>query len=232
MTSVAGLQSAAAVDAVLPTGLPNRVLSNTVSPKVALNTIAHELRQPLGTIESIAYYLTLVLPREDDRAREQVVRVQQLIQQSNWILTCGLQLADETPLAPEPVDLGELITQTVSRRASHGDPRPRLHLAAELPLVMLDPARGSALLENLLLLCLLVASEAHPVHVRTSVGRGGCGALLEISTSAPGYRSEGALGPGSALGLESARRVIAAHGGSLSIDVDPASGIRLQAVLP
>jgi signal transduction histidine kinase len=231
MSSVAGLQNAAAVGVVLPTGLPNRVLPNTVSPKIALNTIAHELRQPLGTIESIAYYLTLVLAPGDNRAREQVVRVQQLIQQSSWILTCGLQLSDETPLAPEPVDLGELITQIVSRRASHGDTRPRLNLAGKLPLVMLDPARGSALIENLLLLCLL-ASEAHPVQVRTSVGHDGRGALLEVSTSVPGYRSEGVLGPGSALGLECARRIVAAHSGSLLVEVDPASGIRLQAVLP
>lgn len=220
MSSSAGVQTAAVPVPVLP--------------HVALQMIAHELRQPLGTIESIAYYLGLVLPPGDDRARQQVVRLQQLVEQSNWILACGLQMADPTPLAPEPLDLEELITQTISARTSRGDPQPRLELSGALPLVRLDPGRGRALIENLLPLFLQVASEAHPVWLRTSVKDtdGGGGLLLEISTAAPGYRSEAALGPGSALGLECARRIVEAHGGSLAVDVDPVSGIRLRAVLP
>ena len=64
------------------------------SPAVVLQTIAHELRQPLSAIESIAYYLSLVLPRDGGPARKQARRLQQLVEQSNWILTCALQLAD------------------------------------------------------------------------------------------------------------------------------------------
>lgn len=220
MSSLAGVQTAAE--------------SVPVLPQMALEMIAHELRQPLGTIESIAYYLGLVLPRGDDRARQQVIRLQQLVEQSNWILTCGLQLADQTPLAPQPLDLEELITQTISARTSRGDPQPRLELSGALPLVRLDPGRGRALIENLLALFLQVASEVHPVRLRTAAAEAGGagGVLLEISTAAPGYRSETALGPGSALGLECARRIVDAHGGSFAVDVDPVSGIHLRAVLP
>ena len=205
-----------------------------VLPQVALQMIAHELRQPLGAIESIAYYLGLVLPPGDDRAREQVARLQQLVEQSNWILTCGLQMADQTPLAPEPLDLEQLIRQVVSARTSQGDPQPRLELSGDLPLMLLDPGRGRALIENLLALVHQVASESHPVWLRTAAADTGApgGVLLEISTTAPGYRSEAGLGPGSALGLECARRIVDAHGGSLTVDVDPVSGIRLRAVLP
>jgi two-component system, OmpR family, sensor kinase len=216
MSSSAGVQTTAA--------------SAPVLPHVALQMIAHELRQPLSTIESIAYYLGLVLPRGDDRAREHVARLQQLVEQSNWILTCGLQMADQTPLAPEALDLEELITQTVSARTPRGDPHPRLELAGAVPLVRLDPGRGRALIENLLALFLQVGSQAHPVCLRTAAEAGGV--LLEISTTAPGYRSETALGPGCALGLECARRIVDAHGGSLTVDVDPVSGIHLRAVLP
>ena len=216
MSSIAGVQTTAV---------------SVPLPQVALQMIAHELRQPLSTIESIAYYLGLVLPPDDDRAREQVARLQQLVEQSNWILTCGLQMADQTPLAPEPLDLEELIAQTVSARTSRGDPQPRLELSGALPVVRLDPGRGRALIENLLGLFLQMASGAHPVRLRTSATVAG-GVLLEISTAAPGYRSETALGPGSALGLECARRIVDAHGGSLTVDVDPVCGIRLRAVLP
>jgi two-component system OmpR family sensor kinase len=216
MSSLAGVQTTAA--------------SIPVLPQVALQMIAHELRQPLGAIESIAYYLGLVLPPGDDRAREQIVRLQQLVEQSNWILTCGLQMADQTPLAPVPLDLEQLIAQTISARTLQGHPQPTLELSGDLPRVRLDPARGRALIENLLALFLHVASEGHPIRLRTAAEADG--ALLEISTAAPGYRSEAGLRSGSALGLECARRIAQAHGGSLTLDVDPVSGIRLRAVLP
>jgi signal transduction histidine kinase len=220
MSSLAGVQTTAS--------------SIPVLPQVALQMIAHELRQPLGAIESIAYYLGLVLPPGDDRAREHVARLQQLVEQSNWILTCGLQMADPTPLAPVPLDLEQLIAQTISTRTLQGHPQPILELSGDLPTVRLDPGRGRALIENLLALFLQVASEAYPVWLRTAAADTGAtgGVLLEISTTAVGYRSETALGPGSALGLECARRIAQAHGGSLTVDVDPVSGIRLRAVLP
>src|SRR5258706_10483480 len=84
------------------------------SPAVAFETIAHELRQPLSAIESIAYYLNLVLPQDGSPGRAQAARLHELVEQSNWILTCALQLADPSPLASEPLDLEKLLTQMVT----------------------------------------------------------------------------------------------------------------------
>src|SRR5246127_3668006 len=98
---------------------------------VALETIAHELRQPLSAIESIAYYLNLVLPQDGSPGRAQAARLQELVEQSNWILTCALQLADPSPLATELLDLEKLITQIVTARLLHDHPHDtfRLELA-------------------------------------------------------------------------------------------------------
>ena len=83
MSSATGVQTVAAAPK-----------TQSSAAAVALETIAHELRQPLSAIESIAYYLSLVLPRDGGPAREQAARLQQLVEQSNWILTSALQLAD------------------------------------------------------------------------------------------------------------------------------------------
>src|SRR5450432_645358 len=200
------------------------------SPAVDLQTIAHELRQPLSAIESIAYYFSLALPRDSHPARKQAKRLQHLVEQSNWILTCALQLADDTPLAPQPLNLEELIIQTVNARTALGDPRIHLELAGGLPLVNLDPGRGRKLLENLLTLFRQLASDLHPVRVTTAAGEGGVS--LGIATSIPGYRSEASLGPGCGLSIQSARRVVEKHGGSLNIHVDAASGVSVKVVLP
>jgi nitrogen-specific signal transduction histidine kinase len=39
--------------------------------------LAHELRQPLSTIESIAFYLEMILPRTEAKARRQLRKLQQ-----------------------------------------------------------------------------------------------------------------------------------------------------------
>jgi signal transduction histidine kinase len=188
------------------------------------------LRQPLSAIESIAYYLSLSLPRDSGTARTQARRLQQLVEQSNWILTCALQLADNTSLAPQLLNLEELITQTVNTCSVPNEPRMYLELAGGLPLVNLDPGRGRTLLENLLTLFRQIASDLHPIRVTTAAG--GSGVSLEIATSIPGCRSEASLGPGCGLSIQSARRVVEAHGGTFNIDVDPVSGVSLKVVLP
>src|SRR5260370_41784520 len=81
-----------------------------------LCAIAHEIRQPLGAIESLAYYLLLTLPRDvknESRHREQLTRIQQLVEQSNWILSNGLGLTDSRKASPEVIEMEELITQEI-----------------------------------------------------------------------------------------------------------------------
>ena len=194
-----------------------------------LREIAHEIRQPLSTIESIAYYLSLVLS-VDEKHREQLSRIQQLVEQSNWILSNGLALADPRRGAPEASDLEDLITQTVAARVASLDPPVNVELAANLPLVHLDPGLGRALIENILGLFRQLATEEHPVNVRTAALE--WGVELEVSTSAPGYRSILALPPGSALSLDCAERTAMLHGGACTHSIDSVSGIRVRVMLP
>src|SRR5947207_2889756 len=106
------------------------------APADVLRDVAHELRQPLSTIESIAYYLAMVLPDADERVRTQLEMIRQLVEQSNWILTSGLGLAGGAPVAARtPVDVEELITQAVASLASAEGPSIRLALAGGIPLV-------------------------------------------------------------------------------------------------
>jgi signal transduction histidine kinase len=51
---------------------------------VALDELAHELRQPLSVIESLAYFLELTAAEESTRAHLQ--RIQAMVVQANRIL--------------------------------------------------------------------------------------------------------------------------------------------------
>jgi len=194
-----------------------------------LRTMAHELRQPLSTIESIAYYLTLVLPPGDEKVHEQLHRIQQLVEQSNWIVNSAQQLTEPLQATPEQVDLAELIGAIISERLALRDV-PELEIMGQLPPVYADPALMHALIENLLSLFRSIGDHAHPVSLRLCPESQGV--AIELSTDAPGYRSEASLGPGSTLSLDSVRRIAEAHGGSLDLRVDQATGIRLRVMLP
>ncbi|HEV2200150.1 MAG TPA: hypothetical protein VGR73_10030 [Bryobacteraceae bacterium] len=195
-------------------------------PLALVETLVHELRQPLSAIESTAYYLTMVLPRTERRAQDHAACLQRLIEQANWILSCGLQLANASPMTPEPLDLEELITQTVASRISEGGTSPRLDLAGGLPLVPLDPGRARFLLEHLLAMMGRISDAAHPVRVRTSRGAGPeLGTALELAldwvanTRSPG--PEACFGAGAAMGIECAQRIVEAHGGTFKIEFEP-----------
>jgi len=62
------------------------------APADVLGTVAHELRQPLSNIETIAYYLSLVLPKNDPKIQEQLERIRELVQETNEILSNGIRL--------------------------------------------------------------------------------------------------------------------------------------------
>jgi signal transduction histidine kinase len=200
------------------------------APLEVLRSVAHELRQPLSNIESIAYYLTLVLPCGDSKVKEQLSRIEELVEQSHWILSSALQLACPAAIAPEDVDLEEIITEAVSARPALSHADFCLELAGNLPLVRLDPGQGRRLVDLLLMLFRQIATAAHPVTLRTC-GLPDGGVQFEIQSCAPGYRSESSLGPGAALAIESARRIVVAHGGRLDSLTDPETGIRLSVVL-
>jgi signal transduction histidine kinase len=231
-------------------GIP--IQPDAVVPVSVLRAIAHEIRQPLSTIESIAYYLILVLPRGDGRIHDQLTRLSQLVEQSDWILSSGLHHADPLPVAPEPVDLENLIRHAISTRGRIindavpllNDAAPRLEFGG-VPLVRLDSALGRALIDGLLTLFQLLVSpqgsksdatelsvvSSCPVTLRTSLCPEG-DVLFEIFTASQGYRTEVSLGPGAVLGLESARRIVTAHGGTVRVDIDPESGVQVGLKLP
>lgn len=49
--------------------------------------LVHELRQPLSAIEAIAYYLEMTLPADQLDARQYLLRLQELVERSNVILS-------------------------------------------------------------------------------------------------------------------------------------------------
>ena len=70
---------------------------NSVENRTILD-MAHDLRQPLSTIEAIAYYLEMTIPVDLIEARGLLARVQQLLESTDRILEQAEQGARKTQL--------------------------------------------------------------------------------------------------------------------------------------
>lgn len=69
---------------LLKPGDPNGHNEQGVDP-LRIGELAHELRQPLSTIESLAYYLELT--SESDHIRRQLERIRLMVDRANQILS-------------------------------------------------------------------------------------------------------------------------------------------------
>ncbi|MGP0074998.1 MAG: hypothetical protein ACLPWF_24060 [Bryobacteraceae bacterium] len=83
MSAAAVLAEACYVDASVaipstPAAIP--------SPEERLRDLVHELRQPLSSIEAIAYYLEMTLPAGQCEARQYMSQLQRLVADTNTIL--------------------------------------------------------------------------------------------------------------------------------------------------
>ena len=61
-------------------------MTSLSSPEELVRELIHELRQPLSSIEAIAYYLEMTLPPEQIQARLYMRRLQQLVDQTSSVL--------------------------------------------------------------------------------------------------------------------------------------------------
>ena len=60
--------------------------STTAPSEETIRELVHDLRQPLSSIEAIAYYLEMTLPAEQHQARQYMRRLQQLVDETSVIL--------------------------------------------------------------------------------------------------------------------------------------------------
>jgi hypothetical protein len=68
------------------------IISKNAGPQAdTISRLVHELRQPLSTIEAIAYYLEITLPADQFEARRYLTRLRKTVEESNAILSKAIR---------------------------------------------------------------------------------------------------------------------------------------------
>jgi signal transduction histidine kinase len=202
--------------------------------------LVHELRQPLSTIESLAYYLQMVLGKADAKLARQLDRLRQCVQETDWILADAVHFLQIATPYPQLVDLNEFVTALAAEVG--GGPRAWLEtrLAAEPAIVRIDVDQGRHLVRNLLLFFRNFSRPEPHVDVRTAITPRDV--QLEIRVPAAERSVEelesmfqpfsARLPAGSGLALASARRIAETHGGRIEVHGERDGAVVLRVSFP
>ncbi len=204
-----------------------------------VGSIAHELRNPLGVIESSVHLLRTRVG-DEPRARKHVERISEQVSVANGIISNLLDMIRDRPLAKEQVRL-----LTVLEGAAASVPRPaEVALAFEglesLPAVEGDPVQLRQVFANLIQNAVHATAPQGEVRVR---GRRADGRVsLDVEDTGPGVAPAArrrlfeplitTKEHGVGLGLALVKRIAERHGGSVEYADRPEGGARFTVHLP
>jgi two-component system sensor histidine kinase HydH len=190
--------------------------------------IGHELRNPLGVVESSAFLVNRRLEQlkiADPGIARHMEKIVTEVQRSGRTINDLLELARNRPLKRRIVDAREFVLQTVP--AAHLPAAVQVEVQAP-PGVPLDadPDQLARVLTNLLINAGQAMNGAG--RIRVGAGREGGATVLRVADEGPGVPSElreqvfqalfTTKAKGSGLGLALCRRIAETHGGTVTLD--------------
>jgi two-component system sensor histidine kinase HydH len=213
--------------------------------------LAHEIRNPLGSIKGAAQILTGDLPTGD---RDRLLAI--LTEESgrlDRVLTDFLTFARPRPPELRPMDLAACVRDTVAllatEAAEHGVTIDVLAPAGDLPDVSGDEDLLRQVVWNLVRNGLQAVGRGGRLEIRLDRVSGSLGARwvggcirMSISDDGPGIAAgdlDRIFNPffttrdgGTGLGLAICHRIVADHGGSIEVASRPEGGARFDVDLP
>jgi two-component system sensor histidine kinase HydH len=208
----------------------------------AAGVVAHEVRNPLGSILNVA----AVLKREPQLSaigasaltmlEEEVTRLEDIVRDL-------LDVVRPFEVRPRPLHLGELARRTVELLqplAEATQSSIRLEEEPELPLLAADETLMQLALSNLLRYALRSSPSGGKVRLALSSAAGGLSIVVEDQGAGlSGVDSQRVFEPfftsratGAGLGLAVVRRVVLAHGGTVGVRERTGGGARFEVFLP
>lgn len=206
--------------------------------------LAHELRNPLGTIRASAEVLEKQLPADDELAREMAAYIASDVDRANSLIGRFLEFARPLALHREPVELHGLLDRVV-QEFGRITPVPAVTVYKNYDPAVRPVALDAEWMERVVVNLLLNAAQASPAgSVVTLRTRQVSGTETEIavvdrgSGVAPEHR-ESIFNPffttkkeGVGLGLAIVAKIVDEHGGRLEFDSEPGRGSVFRILLP
>jgi signal transduction histidine kinase len=205
--------------------------------------LAHELRNPLGTMKASAEVLSRNLPPDVDVARELAGFITAEVDRLNDLITRFLDFARPVKLERTPVEIAEVIDRAVEQLSRHHPPFDITVYRNDSPDVRPLPM-DRALMESAIYNLLENAAQASPpggvITVKTRPVKGGVEvSVIDRGSGIPPEDRESIFNPffttkpyGIGLGLAVVAKIVDEHGGKMAVESEPGQGSVFRVVLP
>jgi len=204
--------------------------------------LAHELRNPLGTLRSSAELLKRRLPAEDEVARELAGFLSSEVDRTNSLVTRFLEFARPFHPRLEPTDLAELADRSVARIAAETGAAIYTNHSPDLPAIPADAEWMERVFDNLIRNAVEASSPGGAVTVKTRRADRGDGVEVSVIDRGPGIDPKlldtifnpfvtGKPG-GVGLGLAIVSKIVDEHRGTVTVESEPGQGSVFKVYLP
>ena len=203
-------------------------------------SVGHELRNPLGVINSSIYYLRLVLPDANEKIKQHLDMIENQVHVSDKIIGDLLGFARVTSVKRETVVVSDLVKRVLERFPVPATITLALEIPDSLPRVVVDPLQMEQVLGNLVTNgCqampeggkLTVSANHQEEMVAIAVRDSGSGITPENMQKLfePLFTTKaGGIG----LGLAVSKKLAEANGGRIEVESEAGKGSTFRLVLP
>jgi signal transduction histidine kinase len=205
--------------------------------------LAHELRNPLGTIRASAEMLRKSIPSDNQVATEMVNFIAAEVDRSNSLITRFLEFARPLQLRLEAVELNEVLDRAVARLERGGANRGVTVYRNYSPDIRPFPL-DAELMEHVIYNLLLNAAQASPPGGAVTIKTRPTNGSVEISVIDRGSgidpkHRENIFNPffttkpdGVGLGLAIVTKIVDQHGGRITVESELGKGSVFRLYLP
>lgn len=204
------------------------------------SSIGHEIRNPLGVIKNIAYFLNM---KFKDATDEKIVKHLKILEKEvnsiNLIISDLLDFARKKPLALDQADLNETVKNAFSYITVPENIRVEIKLG-EIPKMLLDKEQVQRVWQNLILNAVQAMPEGGKLTIQTI--KQDDSAKLIVRDTGVGIPKENmpklfmplfsTKAKGIGLGLVICKQIVEGHDGNITIESEVGEGSTFTVKLP
>jgi PAS domain S-box-containing protein len=208
--------------------------------------IAHELRNPLGTIKNASYFLNMVMEEPEPEVKEVLEILEKEVETSERIISNLLDFARAKSPIRRKVDINDVVQEALSHTPVPQSIKVVNQLDEALPTILADPDQLAQVFGNIILNAMQAMPESGRLVVKTSEvfrkpsrSREVTISFTDTGLGIPEENLEEIFEPlfttkakGIGLGLALAKTLVEGHGGTIEIESEVEKGSTFTVKLP